>query len=84
MLAMISLYWFTHTFPRSIYPYRGMLQSDFRFPSQGDKPFGYSAFPHDIAVAPRAWIEQMFSNLTFYAREQVSTYCRDEDCFAFQ
>lgn len=56
ILETAALYWFTTTFPTSIYPYR-----DFTFSATWDedyaivKPLGYSWFPHEIFQQPLSW-----------------------------
>jgi microsomal epoxide hydrolase len=61
ILESVSLYWFTQTFPRSIYTYRERFD-----PAAGvahehpewriNKPMGYSWFPKEVAPMPRAWV----------------------------
>ncbi|KAE8146618.1 alpha/beta-hydrolase [Aspergillus avenaceus] len=70
ILESVSLYWFTETFPRSIYSYREafpppkiMQTLDPRWYIH--KPFGFSYFPMELLPAPRAWIEAT-GNLVFY------------------
>ncbi|CAN8095446.1 unnamed protein product [Discula destructiva] len=53
ILSMTSLYWFTSSSSRSIYPYRGLVFGGYNAGSK-TKPLGYSAF-QDINVLPRAW-----------------------------
>lgn len=67
ILESVSLYWFTHTFPRCIYPYRGLTGDDER-PRIGKmkgmgrkmtyvaKPSGYSFFPKELMPIPVSWV----------------------------
>ncbi|KPM34913.1 hypothetical protein AK830_g11649 [Neonectria ditissima] len=69
ILFMVSFYWFTSTFPRSMYPYRAMFSSPegvSDFSISKEKPFGYSAFPREIFWLPEAWAGQIYPNLKFY------------------
>ena len=68
VLAMVTLYWFTDTLPRSLYHAElvrsfaaGALQ-----PISKKKPFGYSLFPYDLAIMPHAWVKQAYPNLVFF------------------
>ncbi|CAG8295087.1 unnamed protein product [Penicillium olsonii] len=75
VLAMISFYWFTRTFPRSLYHaelVRNISQGK-PHPISKQKPLGYSLFPHDLAVLPKAWAEELYPNLIlFKAHSAVS------------
>ncbi|KAF2708440.1 alpha/beta-hydrolase [Pleomassaria siparia CBS 279.74] len=65
ILDSVTLYWFTQSFPRCIYPYReyhgarttsGLgphSQPEYHF----KKPFGYSYFPMELAPMPLAWVK---------------------------
>ena len=46
ILASVSLYWLTDTFPRCIYPYRTLGMQFARI----EKPTGYSLFPKELYV----------------------------------
>lgn len=65
ILAMTSLYWFTSSAPRNIYPYRALFGggSDATGPISKTKPLGYSAFK-DLGLCPEAWCNH-FPNLKF-------------------
>jgi len=67
ILESVTLYWMTDTFPRCIYPYRGLTGSDERprianasgtgKPRQHiEKPSGYSFFPKELMPVPVSWI----------------------------
>ncbi|KAB5582241.1 Alpha/Beta hydrolase protein [Coniochaeta sp. 2T2.1] len=54
VLRMASLYWFTESFPRGIYPYRSLMRvSDLTFAP--GKPLGYSHFRREVCFLPKAW-----------------------------
>ncbi|KAK5119120.1 hypothetical protein LTR62_000331 [Meristemomyces frigidus] len=56
ILASVSLYWLTETFPRCIYPYRTLFGPKGRGPPQFvAKPSGYSFFPKELVPVPRCW-----------------------------
>ncbi|UPK97554.1 hypothetical protein LCI18_008489 [Fusarium solani-melongenae] len=47
ILTLVGFYWYTDTFPRSLYPYRALAASAssgeyFSVPTSKEKPFGYS------------------------------------------
>ncbi|KAK3985821.1 putative epoxide hydrolase [Cladorrhinum sp. PSN332] len=70
ILSTVSLYWFTDTYVRAMWSYRvltsvvgGTLPA---VPTSFTKPFGYSAFPVEIATLPESWAEHLFPNLVFY------------------
>lgn len=76
ILDNVTLYWFTDSFPRAIYPYRqffganpSFFHNDPNFAITG-KPFGYSYFPEELAPMPRSWVEKT-GKLTWY-REHKS------------
>lgn len=71
ILDSVTLYWFTDSFLRSIYPYRQFFgakptffHNDPEFTITG-KPFGYSYFPEELAPMPRSWVEKT-GDLTWY------------------
>ncbi|KAH8822004.1 Alpha/Beta hydrolase protein [Xylogone sp. PMI_703] len=59
ILASISLYWLTDTYPRSIYPYRESYVAN---PTHSapviyvNKPLGYSSFPKEVFPVPVSWV----------------------------
>ncbi|OLN96778.1 Epoxide hydrolase 1 [Colletotrichum chlorophyti] len=62
ILANVTLYWITDTYPRCIYSNR--FPPILPFPE--NKPFGVSNFPCELVAAPRAWVEKTFPNVVFY------------------
>jgi microsomal epoxide hydrolase len=65
ILASVSLYWLTDTFPRCIYPYRGIMNRARAGPAYVSKPSGYSYFPKELVPTPRAWAAET-ANLVFH------------------
>ncbi|GES57515.1 epoxide hydrolase [Aspergillus terreus] len=70
ILELVSLYWFTESFPRAIYPYREHFIAPKDAGTLHDrwyirKPFGFSYFPKEIAAIPRAWVSTT-GNLIFW------------------
>lgn len=58
ILEMASLWWFTETFPTSIYPYRELMRRrDDHDWCAIRKPFGYSWFPKELRPPPRSLVE---------------------------
>jgi microsomal epoxide hydrolase len=62
ILESVTLYWFTETFPHSIYPYRelftpGVIGAHENPKWHINKPFGFSWFPKEIAPVPKVWVE---------------------------
>ncbi|KAJ6104879.1 alpha/beta-hydrolase [Penicillium sp. IBT 16267x] len=78
VLSMVSFYWFTRTFPRSLYHatlVRNLLAGD-PHPISMEKPLGYSLFPYDLAVLPKAWAEGIYPNLAFFrSHSKVNNTC---------
>ncbi|RFU78910.1 epoxide hydrolase [Trichoderma arundinaceum] len=73
ILAMVSLYWFTDTFPRSLY-HAQVLQTILKgnpLPISKEKPLGYSLFPRDLALLPNAWAHQLYPNLIFFKAHNI-------------
>ncbi|KAF2165146.1 hypothetical protein M409DRAFT_24535 [Zasmidium cellare ATCC 36951] len=69
ILDSVTLYWMTETFPRCIYPYRGLSGGDERpriasASGRGrerphvSKPSGYSFFPKELVPMPKSWVAQ--------------------------
>lgn len=98
ILSSVTLYWFTSTYPRSLYPYRESThpnkpsvhgQEDYYI----KKPLGYSWFPYDMGAVPRAWMEKS-GDLVFWrthetgghfaAMEEPEAFLRDVGDFATQ
>ncbi|KAJ1324762.1 microsomal epoxide hydrolase [Microdochium nivale] len=91
ILECVGLYWFTSTFPRSIYPYRGMVTGAGWKDVSKDIPFGYSYFSRELGFIPKAWAEKSYPNLAFYrahekgghfaALEQPESFLEDVEDF---
>ncbi|KAL8831487.1 MAG: hypothetical protein Q9170_005271 [Blastenia crenularia] len=60
ILEMVSLYWFTDTMSRCLYPYRQFWDGEWAEHTDPKmyikKPLGYSLFPKEINPIPRAWV----------------------------
>lgn len=70
ILDSVTLYWFTESFPRAIYPYRQFFGAvpEFFHPSPQwyvTKPMGYSWHPQELSPVPRAWVAET-GNLVWY------------------
>ncbi|KEF61011.1 uncharacterized protein A1O9_02575 [Exophiala aquamarina CBS 119918] len=75
ILDDVTLYWFTETFPRCIYPYRpvdpGVKELAHSNPKyRCSKPVGYSWFPRELGPMPRAWVEKQ-GNLVWYRQHNA-------------
>ncbi|RVX73342.1 hypothetical protein B0A52_02984 [Exophiala mesophila] len=97
ILDSVTLYWFTQSFPRCIYPYRELGRS--AHITHGDpkyyckKPMGFSWFPQELGPVPRAWVEKT-GNLVFHrqhtegghfaAMEKPELLAQDMDDFVKQ
>lgn len=65
-----TLYWFTESFPRAIYPYRQFFGPEPTFFHNDPayyikKPLGYSWHPEELAPVPKKWVEGT-GNLVWY------------------
>ncbi|CAK4034020.1 epoxide hydrolase [Lecanosticta acicola] len=56
ILESVTLYWMTDTFPRCIYPYRGVTSGRGRERPYVEKPSGYSFFPKELVPMPKSWV----------------------------
>jgi hypothetical protein len=68
ILAMTTLYWFTSTFPRALYHaelVKNVLAGK-PHPISKEKPMGYSLFPYDLVLLPKAWAREIYPNLVLY------------------
>ncbi|KAK8007050.1 hypothetical protein PG989_001040 [Apiospora arundinis] len=70
ILEAVSFYWFTKTFPRSLWPYRALQKRTSLHipPSNAElmKPFGILMLPREIAFLPKAWAKKAFPNMVSY------------------
>ncbi|KAH8809006.1 Alpha/Beta hydrolase protein [Xylogone sp. PMI_703] len=98
VLASVTLYWLTDTFPRSIYHYRESFPPPKIMPAMDprwyiNKPLGFSYFPKELVPIPQSWIETT-GNLVFWrqhekgghfaALEQPREFAEDIVAFAEQ
>ncbi|RFU33849.1 hypothetical protein B7463_g2486, partial [Scytalidium lignicola] len=77
ILASVTLYWLTDTFPRSIYHYRESFPPPKLMPAMDprwyiNKPLGFSYFPKELVPIPRSWIETTGNMVTGYRPYRVS------------
>ena len=72
ILDNITVYWLTGTGVSAAREYweSGMAaaQAAGKTPPPVKLPTGFTAFPGEIYVAPRSWVEQGYGNLTYYNR----------------
>ncbi|KAK5656640.1 hypothetical protein OQA88_4620 [Cercophora sp. LCS_1] len=88
ILTHVSFYWFTNSYGRSMWAYRaltaivgGPLPP---MPMSLTKPFGYSAFPVELATVPEAWAEFLFPNLVFFSKhDQGGHFAAQQEPEAF-
>jgi hypothetical protein len=73
VLRMVALYWFTETFPRSLYPYRSLVTGEM-MPMSKVKPLGYSHFPEEVVFVPKAWEGAAFPNMKFRRDHDVVSF----------
>lgn len=71
ILDSVTLYWFTSSFPRCIYPYRQFFGPEPTFFHNDpefyiEKPMGYSWHRWELAPMPKAWVEKT-GNLVWYS-----------------
>ncbi|KAI1841227.1 hypothetical protein JX266_012616 [Neoarthrinium moseri] len=66
ILDVVSFYWLTSSFPRSVYPYRRHATNTGMLGMSKDTPFGYSYFSREVAFLPKKWIEENYPKLVFY------------------
>lgn len=70
ILTNVSLYWFTSSFPRSIYPYQQLFGPSQIPPFKYDeKPTGFSFFPYELSPGYQSALEKQ-ANLVFYKQHE--------------
>ncbi|KAK0845481.1 hypothetical protein LTS02_015287 [Friedmanniomyces endolithicus] len=69
ILESVTLYWLTETFPRCIYPYRGMFAGTRPPLVYVGKPSEYSLFPKELVPVPKSWAAAT-ANIVSYAQHQ--------------
>ena len=73
ILEVVSMYWFTDTISRCLYPYRQTM--DGQRAGHDDpslhirKPFGYSLFPKEVNPTPRSWAATT-GNLSWFRQHE--------------
>ncbi|KAI9664237.1 MAG: hypothetical protein M1831_002416 [Alyxoria varia] len=77
ILSIATLYWFTDTIPRCLYPYRETNRLRKTPPDQSElyklimnneKPKGFSWFPWELHPTPMAYIRERLRNIVWYRR----------------
>src|SRR6266536_3360301 len=78
ILESVSLYWFTETSPRSIYPYRQVItlpdvpeENRQNFRRKVKVPLGFSWFPKELVPIPKAWIATSGDLVFFREHDKV-------------
>lgn len=76
ILANITLYWITHTFPTSLYHYRttagkAVVESGEGEPGKITKQAGYSHFVHELVPTPISWIESTGSGSLIWSKRHT-------------
>ena len=76
ILDSVTLYWFTQSFARCIYPYRQYFVNARTFHADPKyrvkKPTGFSWFPMELAPVPKAWAEGTCDLKLWRAHDSVS------------
>ncbi|BGP16444.1 hypothetical protein JCM10213v2_004446 [Rhodosporidiobolus nylandii] len=68
VLATCTMWWLRESFPSSIWAYPGIWRP--RTPANHlAKPFGFSAYPKELSVMPKAWAAET-GNLIFYRQHE--------------
>lgn len=70
ILTNVSLYWFTQSFPRSIYPYRQMFGTARMEPEYIKKPLGFSFFPKELNPGLRRVVESSAEEVVFFGEHE--------------
>ena len=80
ILGSVTLYWFTQSFPRCIYPYRQYMVEHRSFHADPKyklkKPTGFSWFPLEIMPVPKEWAQQTCNLKLWRAHDEVSLRIR--------
>ena len=70
ILESVSLYWFTESFPSSLFVYRELF-AIMAGTKYVEKPLGVSWFPKDLGSMPRSLIEKAGNVIFFHQHRQV-------------
>jgi pimeloyl-ACP methyl ester carboxylesterase len=74
ILDNITLYWLTGTGASAARSYwesgRAQALAAGQAPPEVSIPVGFTAFPDEIFVAPRSWVEQGYPNLTYFNKAE--------------
>src|SRR4051812_36818282 len=69
ILSQVSWYWFTKSYGRGLWAYRGVWQAILHDNPAGllpsplvitDKPLGYSWYPSEVLTVAKSWMEYWF------------------------
>jgi len=71
ILDCVGLYWFTSTYPKTLYPYRGIFTQKGWNNMSKETLLGYSYFSRELIFVPKAWMEKAYPNLSFYKAHEV-------------
>jgi len=83
ILDQVSWYWYTKSYGRTLWAYRGVWQAFLRDKANGlpsplvitKKPLGYSYYPNELLTVPKSWAEHYFPDnlVLFSVHEKVSS-----------
>lgn len=73
ILAEATLYWFTNSMSRNLWPYRHLIAAEGLKvqPPNRSKPLGYSHFPAENIFVPVEKGKSLFPNMIRYQQEKV-------------
>jgi hypothetical protein len=66
ILDNITLYWLTGTGASAARSYWEAAQAAGKAPAPVSVPVAFTAFPGEIFVAPRSWVEKVYPSLVYY------------------
>ncbi|KAL1606169.1 hypothetical protein SLS60_003570 [Paraconiothyrium brasiliense] len=70
ILTNVSLYWFTQSLPRSLYPYRQIFGTSRPVFKYLDKPTGFSFFPYELSPGIKHVLEKNCNLVCYRQHEQ--------------
>ena len=81
ILESVTLYWFTESFPRSLFPYRELtaISTGTKYIS---KPLGFSWFPKELVPMPKSLIERAGNLVFFRQHDEVCSFLLSPPCDA--
>ncbi|KAF4951269.1 hypothetical protein FSARC_12968 [Fusarium sarcochroum] len=67
ILGIVSLYWLTDSYPRTIWSYRSIAREGLHgLATSEEKPLGYAVFNHELSIVPQAWAKRLYPNMLVY------------------